>query len=135
MDWVPPKEFAEYAGKKVHVPEVRSGRFRNKCDVDKRRIALERRFDRITCVECRPLQTKECAEEITCMQCHTPKPLCGYPETVEEIVARRHNNVSNVSSRMVCQSCKDELSYHLCSECDVRKPRDKMACKKGTNNQ
>ena len=47
--------------KRVHVPQVRSSGFRKNYDVDQRRIALEKRYDRKACVECRPLQAQECA--------------------------------------------------------------------------
>ena len=73
-----------------------------------------------------------CAPEIACIQCHTPKPLCDYPETVEQIMAPTHKTAAVVSSRMVCQSCKDAKTHCVCSECNVSKPRDKMPGRQGT---
>ena len=133
MDCVPPKEFAKHAGKEFTCQKCGPVVFEKICVVDQRRIALEKRFDRITRVECRPSQKKECAPELTCRQCHTPKPLCDYAETVEETVAHTRKTFEDVSSKMVCQSCKDAQTHRVCSECDVREPRDEMACKKGTN--
>jgi hypothetical protein len=98
---------------------------------DKLNIAVERRRDRITCSKCRAA-SKERAQEIKCRTCQTLKPLCDFPETVEEHVARRHLSYEDAILNMQCRSCTDEHTHRVCSECNVRTPRDRMACKKGT---
>ena len=118
--------------RRVHVPEMWTSRLEELSGVDQHRIAIERRRDRITYVKCCLPQEKECAPEITCIQCHTPKPLCDYPETAEQIMARAHKTAAFASSRMVCQSCKDAKTHCVCSECNVSKPRDKMPGRQGT---
>ena len=48
-------------------------------------------------------------------------------------MARTHKTAAFASSRMVCQSCNDEQTHRVCSECNVNKPKDKMTCRQGTN--
>ena len=53
MDCVPPKEFAEEAGKEFTCQECGPVVFETFSDVDQCRIGLEQRYDRITRVGCR----------------------------------------------------------------------------------
>jgi hypothetical protein len=51
---------------------------------------------------------------------------------VEEHVARRHISFADAILNMQCQSCTDEQTHLVCSDCNVRTPRDRMARQPGT---